>query len=98
MAATIPPSQNQRKSLRGTCPFCLCEVDVYFDVKERPYFSCGRCQTRTFASRTTLDLLMDAGWIWESERPLDALQAWLRRVAREAGLTEGHSPSEEGNS
>jgi predicted phosphoadenosine phosphosulfate sulfurtransferase len=77
----------QQQELRGTCPYCLRSIDVYLDMKKRPYWTCLPCGTRTFATRAALDTMKATGWIWEDERPLEALKAWLKRVAEAAGFT-----------
>jgi len=84
---TITAPANQCKDWRTRCPFCLATIDVNLDKRSRPYWVCVACQTRTFATRTTLDNLETVGWIWSEEPPLEVLQAWLKRVAEKAGLT-----------
>lgn len=77
---------NQRKDLRTRCPFCLSQIDVNLDKRERPYWVCMSCQTRTFASRTALERFTTWGWIWSDEPPLEALQTWFDRIMVETGL------------
>ena len=78
--------KKQEIELRGSCPYCLSTLDVYLDKKDRPYWTCLSCGTRTFASKIALDRFKDSGWIWTNERPLKELRAWLKRVADAAGL------------
>jgi hypothetical protein len=77
----------KQSNLFGTCPYCLRQIDVLFDFRGKPYWRCGRCDVRTFGTRTALQSLRNVGWIWEEERPLVELRAWLKRVAEEIGLT-----------
>jgi predicted nucleic acid-binding Zn ribbon protein len=86
MNDTAGTRKEQEKTYAGTCPYCLSELDVYMDIKGRPYWTCLPCGTRTFATKKAFDALKGTGWIWEDERPLDALQAWLKRIANAAGL------------
>ena len=83
---TITTTTNQRKDLRTQCPYCLSLIDLNLDKRGRPYWVCVGCQTRTFATRTTLDRLKADGWVWCNERPLVALRAWLKRVGLVAGI------------
>ncbi len=80
------------REFKTTCPFCLAEVDVHFDIKGRPYWRCWRCEVRAFATRTALHALEADGWIWSGERPPESLRAWLRRVAIVAELRENAAP------
>ena len=77
---TRPPSMMEGAELKGTCPFCLCHVDVHLDVKGRPYWRCWRCEVRSFGTKTAFRALKGDGWIWSGDPPLEALRAWLRRV------------------
>ena len=79
--------QPRNESLRGTCPFCLMTMDVYLDVKGRPYWRCWHCEIRSFATKTALNSLKAEGWIWSDERPLEAIKEWLKLVMKSAGLT-----------
>jgi hypothetical protein len=72
--------------LSGICPYCLLEVDVNFDIKRRPYWRCGHCDLRVFASRTSLIPLQRAGWIQEGEPTAEVLLEFLDRVAEAAGV------------
>ena len=90
--ATTTVDGQQEEALWGTCPYCLAQIDVHFDIKGRPYWRCGRCDLRTFGTRTALTSLQTAGWIWSGERPLQALRAWLRRVAVAAEARENVAP------
>lgn len=83
---TTETAANQRKDLRTRCAFCLTSIDVNLDKRDRPYWVCLSCQTRTFATRTTLDRFIGWGWIWSDEPPLEALRSWLEQVAIAAGL------------
>lgn len=76
----------KQEALWGSCPYCLAQIDVNFDIKGRPYWRCGRCDIRAFGTRTALIALREAGWVWSDERPLDSLRAWLERVAVVAGV------------
>lgn len=78
--------ETQSKDLRCRCPFCLATIDVNLDVRGRPYWVCIACQTRTFATRTTLDRLLTEGWIWSEEPPVERLRVWLKKVATAVGL------------
>ena len=80
------PTANQRKDLRTRCPFCVAMIDVNLDKRDRPYWVCVSCQTRTFATRITLKRFTAWGWIWRDEPPLEALQRWMDQVAIAAGL------------
>ncbi len=82
----IEAAVNQRKDLRIHCPFCLSSIDVNLDKRDRPYWVCISCQTRTFATRTTLDCFTESGWIWSDKPSREALRMWLDRVAITAGL------------
>ncbi len=82
-------AEKQEPALKTTCPFCLSSVDVHLDVKQRPYWRCWRCEVRSFGTKTALTALTADGWIWSTERPLDALKSWLGRVAAAVGLKEG---------
>ena len=73
---------NEGQPLHGTCPFCLSKLDVYLDVKGRPYWTCLPCGTRTFATRVALQILTEAGWIWCGQFPLKAVKSWLRHVSK----------------
>lgn len=75
------------EALRGTCPFCLGEIAIHFDIKNRPYWRCWRCEVRSFGTRSALHTLTAHGWIWCEARPLEALRRWLDEVALAAGLT-----------
>lgn len=83
---TTETSGNQHRDLRTRCAFCLAVIDVNLDKRDRPYWVCVACQTRTFATRTTLESFKQAGWIWSDEPPLEALRSWLDRIMVEAGL------------
>lgn len=83
---TTEVATNQRKDLRTRCPFCLAQIDVNLDKRDRPYWVCVSCQTRTFATRTNLDRFKEDGWIWSDEPPLEALRSWFDRVMVEVGL------------
>ena len=84
--STTEPTANQRKHLRTRCPFCMAMIDVNLDKRDRPYWVCVACQTRTFATRITLERFTNSGWIWTDEPPLEALRAWFDHVAIAAGL------------
>ena len=74
--------EKQEIELRGTCPYCLSTIDVYLDKKDRPYWTCLPCGTRTFATKIGMDSLKDSGWIWTKTRPLVALRKWLKQIAK----------------
>ena len=74
--------EKQEIELRGTCPYCLSTIDVYLDKKDRPYWTCLPCGTRTFATKIAMDSLKDSGWIWTKKRPLAALRKWLKQIAK----------------
>lgn len=82
------PNVDQQKAahFKATCPFCLSVIDVYLDIKARPYWRCWRCEVRSFGTKTALETLTADGWIWTTERPLDALRGWLTRLADSLGL------------
>ena len=80
--------QRQEECFKGTCPFCLSDIDVHLDIKQRPYWRCWRCEVRLFGTKTALKSLQADGWIWKDERPFEELRAWLRRVGKAAGLTK----------
>ena len=88
------PGRKENEALSGTCPYCLSEIDVNFDIKGRPYWRCGRCDIRTFGTRSALGSLRAAGWIWLDERPMESLRDWLAHVAEEAGLEQLHGVKE----
>lgn len=91
-------TEKQEPSLKTTCPFCLSSVDVHFDVKQRPYWRCWRCEVRSFGTKTALKALTADGWIWSTERPLDALRGWLTRFADSLGLPiEGPKKKDRGD-
>ncbi len=81
--------QQKPAHFKATCPFCLSVIDVFLDIKARPYWRCWRCEVRSFGTKTALTALTADGWIWSTERPLDALKSWLGRVAAVVGLKEG---------
>ncbi len=78
--------EKQEIELKGTCPYCLSTLDVYLDKKKRPYWTCLPCGTRTFATKAAFTAFKEVGWIWEQDRPLKELQAWLKRIAATLGL------------
>jgi hypothetical protein len=78
----------KEECLKGTCPFCLSEIDVHLDIKDRPYWRCWRCEVRMFGTKTAMKSLKADGWIWTDERPLEDLRAWLKRVAVAVGLNK----------
>lgn len=86
MEHITPAPPKQEPDLKTMCLFCLTQIDVYFDVKGRPFWSCPVCVTRTFGGRATLDSLKQRGWIWLEPRPLDAIKGWLTRLADSLGL------------
>ena len=82
-------STEKPEALFGTCPYCLKQIDVYFDRKQRPYWRCGRCDLRTFGTRSALPSLQLWGWVWKEERPLRDLRTWLKRVGKAVGFDNG---------
>ena len=78
--------KQHNEELKGTCPFCLRTIDVYLDIKGRPYWRCWRCEVRVFATKTAFRALKADGWIGTEERPLEELQAWFKRVAVAIGI------------
>ena len=78
--------QAKKPTFQGTCPFCLSIMDVFLDIKDRPYWRCWRCEIRSFGTKTALKTLTADGWIWTTERPLDAIQGWLTRLATSIGF------------
>jgi hypothetical protein len=82
-------SAEKAEYLFGTCPYCLKQIDVHFDCKQRPYWRCGRCDIRTFGTRSALKSLQTWGWVWKEERPLPDLRAWLKRVGKAIGFSNG---------
>lgn len=71
----------QQDPLSGLCPYCGMTLDVLLDIKARPYWRCGHCDLRTFASRSALAVLVQAGWIWAGPRPSARLRAALMKLA-----------------
>jgi hypothetical protein len=80
--------EKQEIELRGTCPYCLSTIEVYLDKKNRPYWTCLPCGTRTFATKLAMDSLKDTGWIWTKTPPLAALRKWLKQMAKSMSLEE----------
>lgn len=72
--------EGQEPSQKTTCPFCFSELEVHLDVKGRPYWRCWRCEVRSFGTKTTHRALEVSGWIWTGERPLAALNVWLKQI------------------
>jgi hypothetical protein len=79
---------NSEDQLKSACPYCLLVVDVYRDIKDRPYWRCWRCEVRSFGTKTALKSLSANGWIWTHARPLKELHAWLKRISNAVGLKE----------
>ncbi len=77
--------EKQEIELRGTCPYCFSILDVYLDKKDRPYWTCLPCGTRTFSTKKALDSFKDLGWIWTKTRPLAALRKWLKQMMKTIG-------------
>lgn len=48
----------------------------------------GGVRVRLFETKTALASLKADGWLWENKRPLKAVQAWVKRMAEQAGLTK----------
>lgn len=88
MDGTQISEEKQEIDLRGTCPYCLSTLDVYLDKKQRPYWTCLPCGTRTFATKKALDSFKDSGWIWTKTRPLVALKRWLEQMMKTVGVEE----------
>jgi len=86
MQNTTTQKEEQAENLKGICPFCLSETEVYLDVKDRPYWVCLPCGTRTFATKKALVVLKTDGWIWSGEQPTEAIESWLKRVSVRFGL------------
>lgn len=76
----------QAIELRGTCPYCLSALDVHLDKKQRPYWTCLSCGTRTFATKVALDSFKDSGWIWTKTRPLDVVRKWLKQMTKAVAM------------
>ncbi len=76
-------ASEEGRELKTTCPFCLAQVDVHFDIKGRPYWRCWRCEVRAFGTRAALRALSAEGWIWSGDRPVVVVRAWLNRIASE---------------
>jgi hypothetical protein len=72
--------------LQGTCPYCLSEIDVHLDIKDRPYWRCWRCEVRLFGTKTAMKTLTADGWIWRETRPVEAVKAWLTRIVDKVRL------------
>lgn len=48
----------------------------------------GGVRVRPFETKTALASLKADGWLWKNKRPLKAVQAWVKRMAEQAGLTK----------
>lgn len=81
--------KEQEQGLRGLCPYCLSQVDVHLDVKQRPYWRCWRCEVRSFGTLTAFTSLRDHGWIWSEKRPIELFRGWVNKVASSIGLRVG---------
>lgn len=88
MDDSTPEKPKQDESLRTMCPFCLSEIDAHLGIKGRPYWRCWRCEGPPIRNKTALALLKADGWLWKNKRPLKAVQAWVKRMAEQAGLTK----------
>jgi predicted nucleic acid-binding Zn ribbon protein len=71
---------------RCHCSFCGAVIDVNLDVRERPYWVCVACQTRTFGTRTTLEQFLNVGLIWKDEPIAATLEVWWNKVAKAMGI------------
>ena len=81
--------EEKAEDLFGTCPYCLKQIDVHFDCKHRPYWRCGRCDLRTFGTRSALISLRRWGWVWKEERALRDVRRWLKKVGKAMGFDKG---------
>jgi hypothetical protein len=86
-AIELAPRNQERRFL--VCPFCLRRLAVDFDKKDRPYWRCGWCEVRSFASLHTLETFEAEGIIWKGDGLLKALQGWISRLTTAAGLQKG---------
>ena len=82
MDGTQSSEEKQAIDLRGICPYCLSTLEVYLDKKQRPYWTCLPCGTRTFATKKAHETFREWGWIWTKTRPLLALRKWLQRMKK----------------
>jgi hypothetical protein len=80
--------EKQEIELRGTCPYCLSTLDVYLDKKQRPYWTCLPCGTRTFATKRAFESFKNWGWIWSNTRPRAAFRKWLKQLTKAIGLEQ----------
>lgn len=62
MENTIVEKEIQTRHLKGTCPFCLIEIEVCMDANGH-YWLCSPCGTRTSITEEGLHLLEVTGWV-----------------------------------